>query len=139
MDIPPLTFWPAEPFQGGGLASVQHSQTHIFILLYSSSRKTRVCKGEGIITLVLNTLREGGERGLFILVYLPRTAGLSSTMCLCNVAPMGAAVLGNTVWRQPMPSWGVCTPSRQESSAGRRKKNKNKSLLLLFHEFYTLN
>lgn len=45
--IPPLTFWPAEPFQGGGLASVQHSQTHIFILLYCSSRKTRVCVGRG--------------------------------------------------------------------------------------------
>lgn len=47
LDIPPLTFWPAEPFRGGGLANVQHSQTHIFILLYCCSKKTRVCVGRG--------------------------------------------------------------------------------------------
>lgn len=47
LDIPPLTFWPAEPFRGGGLENVQHSQTHIFILLYCCSKKTRVCVGRG--------------------------------------------------------------------------------------------
>lgn len=72
---------------------------------------------------MVNTLREGGEGRLFFLVYLPRTAGLSSSTCLWNVAPMGAAVLGNTVCRQPMLSRGVCTPSRQESTARRREKN----------------
>lgn len=48
---------------------------------------------------MLNTPGEGGEAWLrcFCLDYLPRTAGPSSSTCLCNVAPMGAAVLGTAV------------------------------------------
>lgn len=84
---------------------------------------------------MLNTLMEGGEGRLFFLVYLSRTAGPSSSTCLWNVAPMGAAMLGNTVCRQPMPSRGVCTPSRQESTARRRKK----ILAVIIPRIYTLN
>lgn len=64
--------------------------------------------------LALNTLGEGGEGRLrdFCLDYLPRTGSSSSS--ICDVAPMGAAVLSAVGCRQQMQFWGVCAPHRRE-------------------------
>lgn len=35
---------------------------------------------------------------------------------------MGAAVLGSTVRRQPMPSWGICIPAGRRAQQGGGKK-----------------
>lgn len=115
--ILPLAFWPCEPRRGGALANIQHSQTHIFILLYCSSKKTRVCVGRGDyrVSVKYPGGRWGGLAALFFfslffcLDYLRRTAGPSSDTCLCDVAPMGAAAPGTAV-----PSRGVCVPNRHE-------------------------
>lgn len=65
---------------------------------------------------------------IFAWAIFPRTAGPSSGACACDVAPMGAAVLGTAVRWQPAPSRGICAPTRH---AGARRGGGEKKVLVI--------